>query len=164
MFGWVKDFQKFALRGNLLDMAIGFTVGAAFSTIAKSLTSDIIMPVVGWIIGSRDFSNLFVVLSPGKAGETEFASLQQATAAGATTINYGVFINNLIAFLIVALVMFWIIRVVNRVDAALEVQFGGDKPAPGEPENKKCPYCRTTIPFKATRCPQCTSQLEESAV
>jgi large conductance mechanosensitive channel len=111
-----------------------------------------------------DFSNLFIVLSPGKAGEKEFASLQQATAAGATTINYGVFINNLIAFLIVALVMFWIIRVVNRVDAALEVQFGGDKPAPGEPENKKCPHCRMTIPFKATRCPQCTSQLEESAV
>lgn len=160
MFGWVKDFQKFALRGNLLDMAIGFTVGAAFSTIAKSLVSDIIMPVVGWLIGNRDFSNLFFVLSPGKDGRTAFATLQEASDAGATTINYGVFINNLIAFLIVALVMFWIIRVVNRVDSALEEQFGGDKPAADEPENKKCPHCRMTIPFKATRCPQCTSQLD----
>jgi large conductance mechanosensitive channel len=163
VFTWLKDFKKFALRGNLIDMAIGFTVGAAFSTIAKSLTSDIIMPLVGWVIGNRDFSNLFFVLSPGKDGNTEFATLQEATAVGATTINYGVFINNLIAFLIVALVMFWIIRVVSRLDAAMEEQFGGDKPAPEEPENKKCPHCRMTIPFKATRCPQCTSQLDESA-
>jgi len=160
MFVWLKDFKKFALRGNLLDMAIGFAVGAAFTTIARSLVDDIVMPVVGWLLGGRDFSNLFVVLTPGADRQTQFETLGDASAAGAVTINYGLFINNVLAFLIVAMVMFWLIRIMGRVDAALEEQFGGDKPGPQEPENKKCPHCRMTIPFKATRCPQCTSQLE----
>lgn len=148
------DFKKFVLRGNLVDMAIGFTVGAAFTTIAHSLVGDIIMPPLGLVLGSSDFSNFFVVLKEGvHAGP--YATLAAAKAAGAVTLNYGVFINSLVAFLIVALAMFAIMRLVNRVDEALE----GAPPPAGEPTNKKCPHCLETIAYRATRCSHCTSEL-----
>ncbi|PQO28383.1 large conductance mechanosensitive channel protein MscL [Blastopirellula marina] len=156
--GLFGDFKKFALRGNLMDMAVGFTVGAAFTSVAKSLVSDIIMPPLGYVLGSSDFSDLFFVLNEKEPDKT-YATLAQAQAAGLTTINYGLFINNIISFLLVAVAMFLIIRMVNQLDKSLEDAFGGDKPQPGDPDNKKCPYCLSTIPFRATRCAQCTAEL-----
>ena len=158
--GLMADFKKFALRGNLIDLAIGFTVGAAFSTIAKSLVNDIIMPPVGLLLGSSDFSDLFVILKEGSKAGPPYATLAEAQSAGAVTINYGIFINSVIAFLIVALAMFAIIHAINRMEESMESKFG-DPPQPGDPANKKCPYCRSTIPFKAIRCPSCTSHIEE---
>lgn len=156
--GFIGDFKKFALRGNLLDMAVGFTVGAAFTSVAKSLVTDIIMPPLGFLLGKSDFSDLFFILNKKEANKT-YATLAQAQADGLTTINYGLFINNIISFLLVALAMFLIIRMVNQLDRSLEDAFGGDKPQPGDPENKKCPYCLSTIPFRATRCASCTAEL-----
>jgi len=158
----IEDFKTFILRGNLLDLAIGFTVGAAFSTIAKSLVNDIIMPPIGLLLGRTDFSDLFVVMKAGPEDPGPYLTLAAAQEAGAVTMNYGLFINSLVAFLIVALAMFAIIRAYNRLEDTLEDQFG-DKPEPGEPTQKKCPYCRTMIPAKAVRCPHCTSQLDDEA-
>jgi len=156
----VTEFQKFVLRGNLIDMAVGFTVGAAFTTVAKSLVNDIIMPPVGYMLGRADFSDLFWVLSPADP-ETTYATLAEAQAAGAVTVNFGVFINSILSLLLVAVAMFAVIRVVANVDRQLEDVFGEDKPQPGDPEKKKCPFCLTTIPFRASRCPQCTSELPQ---
>jgi large conductance mechanosensitive channel len=156
-----SELKKFALRGNLVDLAIGFTVGAAFTTIAKSLVSDIIMPPIGLMLGSADFSDLFLLLRAGAESPPPYVTLGDAQAAGAVTLNYGLFINNLLTFVLVTLVMFALIRVFNRLDDQLEDQFGSDKQQPAEPVNKKCPYCRTVIAYKATRCPACTSQLDE---
>jgi len=156
--GMIGDFKKFALRGNLIDMAVGFTVGAAFTSVAKSLVSDIIMPPLGFLMGKSDFSDLFLVLNSTEPDKT-YTTLAQAQEAGLTTINYGLFINNIIAFLLVAFAMFMIIRVINQLDKRLEDTFGGDKPQPGDPENKKCPYCLSTIPYRATRCAHCTAEL-----
>jgi large conductance mechanosensitive channel len=157
---FLAEFKKFALRGNIADMAIGFTVGAAFTTIAKSVVNDIIMPPVGLLMGRADFSDLFWLLKAGSEQLPPYATLADAQAAGAVTVNYGVFVNNLIAFLLVALVMFLIIRSINRLDDEMEERFGQDKALPEEPSHKKCSYCRMQIPFRATRCPECTSQLE----
>lgn len=155
-----NQLKKFALRGNLIDLAIGFTVGAAFTTIAKSLVNDIIMPPIGLLLGSADFSDLFWLLKAGSEAPPPYATLADAQSAGAVTLNYGVFVNNLLAFIIVTLVMFLLIRAVNKIDDEMEEQFGSDKQTPDEPTNKKCDYCRTIIPYKASRCPACTSQLE----
>ncbi len=154
-----SEFKKFIFRGNLLDLAIGFTVGAAFSTIAKSLVSDVIMPPVGWLIGRSDFSDLFWLLRAGPTAPPPYATLADAQAAGAVTINYGLFINSVLAFLVVAIAMFAVIKMANRLDRQLERAAGHAPPAPEEPSDKKCPYCISTIPYKATRCPQCTSEL-----
>lgn len=156
--GIIGDFKKFALRGNLIDMAVGFTVGAAFTSVAKSLVSDIIMPPLGFLLGKSDFSDLFIVLNSSDPDKT-YTTLAQAQEAGLTTINYGLFINNIISFMLVALAMFLIIRLINQLDKRLEDTFGGDKPQPGDPENKKCPYCLSTIPYRATRCAHCTAEL-----
>lgn len=156
--GFIGDFKKFALRGNLMDMAVGFTVGAAFTSVAKSLVSDIIMPPLGFILGRSDFSDLFLVLNEKDPDKT-YATLAQAQAAGLTTINYGLFINNIISFLLVAVAMFLIIRLVNQLDKSLEDTFGQQKPQPGDPDSKKCPFCLSTVPYRATRCPACTSEL-----
>ncbi|RCS49152.1 large conductance mechanosensitive channel protein MscL [Bremerella cremea] len=156
--GFIGDFKKFAMRGNLMDMAVGFTVGAAFTSVAKSLVSDIIMPPLGFVLGRSDFSDLFFVLNT-KTPEQPYDTLAQAQAAGLTTINYGLFINNIISFLLVALAMFLIIRMVSQVDKSLEDVFGNDKPQPGDPDSKKCPFCLSTVPYRATRCPACTSEL-----
>lgn len=157
--GLAADFKKFALRGSVIDLAIGFTVGAAFSTIAKSLVGDVIMPPIGLFLGRSDFSDLFLVLKEGSKAAAPYATLADAQTAGAVTINYGVFVNNLLAFLVVTVAMFIVIRAVNRVEDSLESRFG-DPPQPGEPSDKKCPFCRSTIAYKAIRCPHCTSHLE----
>ena len=159
--GLIADFKKFALRGNMVDLAIGFTVGAAFTTVVKSLVNDVIMPPIGLLTGNADFSDLFWVLDlPEGVSEPEggFQTLSGAQEAGAVTLNYGVFFNNCLALLIVALAMFLIIRAVNRLDEELDEAFG-EKPPEGEPTEKKCEFCRSTIPYRATRCPQCTSEL-----
>lgn len=159
---FVQDFQKFVMRGNVLDLAIGFTVGAAFSTIVKSLVDDVIMPPIGLLMGQVDFTDLYFTIKQGSEELAANATLEQAKAAGAVTINYGIFINNVIALLIVAAAMFAIIRFVNSLDERLERQFAGKK-APGEPADKKCPHCLSTIPYRATRCGHCTSQLDAVA-
>ena len=158
----VEDFKKFALRGNLVDMAIGFTVGAAFTTIARSLVDDIIMPPLGLLIGRADFSDLYVVLRPGDTEAPPYNTLAQAQAAGAVTLNYGLFINAMLTFVLVAIAMFMMIRFVNRLDEQLEQRFGEEKPASDEPASKKCPYCLETIAYKATRCGHCTSDLKNA--
>lgn len=162
--GIFDEFKNFAMRGNVVDLAVGFTVGAAFSTVARSLVDDIIMPPVGLLIG-QDFADSFIVLQEGNAeiAAQPYETLAQAQEAGAVTWNYGLFINTIITFLIVALAMFLIIRFINRLDAQMEEEFGEKPKEPSEPTNKKCPYCLQTIPYRATRCPQCTSHLETNA-
>jgi large conductance mechanosensitive channel len=160
----LKEFQKFAVRGNLIDLAVGFTVGAAFTTVVKSLVSDVLMPPIGLLTGGADFADLFWVLkSPptASAPAAGFATLADAQNAGAVTLNYGLFLNNCLALFLVALAMFAVIRTVNRLDARLEAAFGETPPPPGEPAEKKCEYCRSNIPYRATRCPHCTSELRD---
>lgn len=154
-----EEFKAFALRGNVVDLAVGFTVGAAFSTIAKSFVDDIIMPPVGLLLGQSEFSDMYWLLKAGTEETPPYATLADAQAAGAVTINYGVFINNILAFLIVALVMFFLIRALNRLENTIEEELGYDDKKV-EPTTKKCPYCISTIPRRASRCPNCTSQLD----
>jgi large conductance mechanosensitive channel len=156
----LSDFKKFALRGNVVELAIGFTVGAAFTTIAKSLVSDLIMPPIGLILGRTDFTNLFVVIKEGSKTPAPYPTLAAAQQAGAVTINYGLFLNSLVSFIVVALAMFLVIRIVNRIDERLEAEFGAKHRAPDEPTEKKCPYCLSIIPYCAVRCGHCTSELE----
>ncbi|MDD3846849.1 MAG: large-conductance mechanosensitive channel protein MscL [Syntrophorhabdaceae bacterium] len=144
-----KEFREFIMRGNVVDMAVGIIIGAAFVAIVKSLVDDIIMPPVGLLLGNIDFTNLFAVLKEGKA-LGPYATLAQAKAAGAVTINYGFFINTLISFLVVALSVFILIKNINRVKKA---------PVPAEPDTKECPYCLSTIPEKATKCAHCTAEI-----
>ncbi len=158
--GMIHDFRKFALRGNLIDMAIGFTVGAAFATIAQSIVKDVVMPPIGLLLGRADFSDLFWLLRAGATAPPPYATLADAQAAGAVTVNYGLFVNNVIAFLLVALAMFVIVRMVTRMQDKLE---GGAPEQPGEPSDKKCPYCLMVVPYQATRCGHCTSELEAKA-
>ena len=147
----LKEFKEFALRGNVIDMAVGIIVGAAFGTIVKSLVDDVIMPPVGLLLGGVDFTNFFILLKAGSP-PGPYASLADAQATGAVTINYGVFVNNVISFLIVAIVMFLLIRSINRLQREKETP-------PAEPTTKECPYCLSTVPIKATRCAHCTSEL-----
>lgn len=141
----LKEFKEFAMRGNVLDMAVGIIIGAAFGRIITSLVSDIIMPPLGLVLGKVDFSNLFLNISG-----TSYPTLAAAKAAGAPTINYGLFLNSCIDFLIVAFAIFLLVRQVNR----------WNKPAPAAaPVTKNCPRCATEIPLAATRCPHCTSEL-----
>lgn len=156
---FVEEFKKFAMRGNVVDLAVGFTVGAAFTTIARSLVDDILMPPVGLVLGRSDFSDLYWLLRAGPEAASPYATLADAQAAGAVTLNYGLFVNAVLTFLIVALAIFLAIRGINRIDRELERHSGAAEPEPGEPETKKCPYCLMTVPYKATRCPQCTSPL-----
>lgn len=158
---FIEDFKKFALRGNMIDLAIGFTVGAAFTTVVKSMVNDLIMPPVGLLTGNADFSDLFTVLNVPEGTsvpEAGFQTLKAAQEAGAVTINYGVFLNSCLSLLIVAIAMFMIIRLVNRLDEQLDEAFG-DPPSADEPTEKKCEFCRMTIAYRATRCPHCTSEL-----
>ena len=146
-----KEFKEFALRGNVVDMAVGIIIGAAFSTIVKSLVDDVIMPPIGWLLGGVDFANFFALLKAGSP-PGPYASLADAQAASAVTINYGVFINAVISFLIVAFATFLLIHSINRLQKEEEAE-------PAEPTTKECPYCLSTIPIKATRCAHCTSEL-----
>jgi len=147
----LKEFKEFALRGNVVDMAVGIVIGAAFGTIVKSLVADVIMPPIGLALGGVDFGNLFLVL---KAGEVPgpYPSLADAQTAGAVTINYGVFINTIISFLIVAFSIFLVIRSMNRMKRK-------EEPAPVAPTTKDCKFCMMTIPLQAVRCPHCTADL-----
>jgi large conductance mechanosensitive channel len=146
----LKDFKEFAMKGNVVDMAVGIVIGAAFGAIVKSLVSDLLMPPIGLLLGKVDFSNLFAVLKEG-AVVGPYASLADAQKAGAVTINYGLFINSIISFLIVAFAVFMVIRAINRMRREEE--------APAAPETKECPFCFSAIPVKAVRCPNCTSSL-----
>ncbi|HET7376489.1 MAG TPA: large conductance mechanosensitive channel protein MscL [Anaerolineae bacterium] len=142
----IKEFRSFIMRGNVIDLAVAFIMGGAFGAIISSLVKDIIMPVVGVVLGGVDFTNLFITLKGGP-----FASLADAQKAGAATVNYGVFINTIITFLIVALAMFMLIKGMNAMR----------RPAPAAaPTTKECPYCLSTVPLKAIRCPNCTSELK----
>jgi large conductance mechanosensitive channel len=143
----LKEFREFTLRGNVLDMAVGIIIGAAFGKIITSFVNDILMPPIGLLLGNVDFSNLFVSLS----GQS-YATLAEAQAAGAATINYGLFINTVLDFVIVAFVVFLLVRQVNRTRREEEAP-------PAEP-TKECPYCLSVVPLKATRCSHCTSELE----
>jgi large conductance mechanosensitive channel len=148
----LKEFKEFAMRGSVVDMAVGIIIGAAFGTIVNSLVQDVIMPPIGLLLGNIDFSNLFAVLKDGKVAGT-YASVAAAKAAGAVTINYGVFINTIISFVIVAFAVFVLVRTINRLKRQ------GEAP-PAVPTTKECTYCLSTIPIKATRCPNCTSELK----
>jgi len=148
----LKDFKEFAMRGNVVDMAVGIVIGAAFGTIVKSLVADIIMPPIGLLLGNVDFSNLFIILKEG-ATAGPFASLADAQKAGAVTINYGMFINTIISFVIVAFALFLLIRTMNKLKRQ-------EESPPEEPTTKECPHCLSTISIKATRCAFCTSELQ----
>ena len=148
-----KELREFILRGNVLDMAVGIIIGASFGKIVDSLVKDIIMPPIGLILGKVDFSNLYLQIY--QYG-THYSSLDAAKAAGAVTINYGAFLNNVISFLIVACAVFLIIKSINTLRASVCKKEEEEK----EVTTKECPYCYSCIPLKATRCPNCTSELE----
>ncbi|NLV23273.1 MAG: large-conductance mechanosensitive channel protein MscL [Deltaproteobacteria bacterium] len=148
----LKEFKEFAMRGNVVDMAVGIIIGGAFGTIVKSLVSDILMPPLGLLMGGVDFSNIFLVLKEG-AKPGPYAALTDAQGAGAVTINVGVFANTVISFMIVAFAVFLLIKGINTLRRQQE------EPAP-EPTSKDCPFCMSAIPIKARRCPHCTSELE----
>ena len=154
----LSDFKAFALRGNLLDLAIGFTVGAAFTTVARSLVDDLLMPPLGLVLGRTDFSDYYLLLRDGDAAPGPYATKEAAEAAGAVTLDYGEFATNLLTFLVVALAVFVVVRLVTRASQAIEDEFG-EPDAPETPETKKCAYCRETVPYKASRCAHCTSFL-----
>ena len=149
--GMMKEFKDFAVKGNVVDMAVGIIIGAAFGTIVKSLVADVIMPPIGLLLGNVDFSQLFIVLKEGATAVGPYLTLADAQAAGAVTLNYGTFINTIISFLIVAFAIFILIKNVNRMKR--------EEPAapPAAPTTKECPHCFSTINIKAVRCPNCTS-------
>lgn len=148
-----KEFKEFAMRGNVVDMAVGIVIGAAFGTIIKSLVADVIMPPIGLLLGGVDFSNLFIVLKGGAEGVASFATLADAQAAGAVTLNYGAFINTVISFIIVAFAIFMVVKAMNSAKKK-------EEPAPAAaPTTKKCPKCLSEVPLEATRCAFCTSDL-----
>lgn len=144
-----KDFKDFILRGNVVDLAVGIIIGAAFGAIVGSMVSDLIMPPIGLLLGNVDFANMFVLLKEGTKAPPPYASLADAQAAGAVTLNYGVFITKLVTFLIIAFVVFMLVRALARLK----------KEAPPSPTTKECPFCLSNIPLKATRCANCTSEL-----
>jgi large conductance mechanosensitive channel len=148
-----KDFKEFVMRGNVVDMAIGIVIGAAFGTIVKSFVDDVLMPPIGLLLGNVDFANLFSVLKEGTKAAGPYASLAAAKAAGAVTLNWGIFINTIISFIIIAFAVFLVIKGINRMKREKEVP-------PAELTTRECPFCFTTIPIKATRCPHCTSQFQ----
>ena len=147
----LKEFREFAMRGNVIDLAVGVVIGGAFGTIVKSLVDDVIMPPIGLLVGNVDFANLFFVLKEG-AKAAPYASVAAAKEAGAVTLNIGLFINALVSFTIIAFAIFMLIKALNKLQ----------RPAPAasvEVTTKECGYCLSSIPLKATRCPHCTSQL-----
>ena len=146
----IKEFKEFIMRGNVLDLAVGIVIGAAFASVINSLVNDIIMPPIGYMLGGVNFNDLFLSLD----GQ-EYASLAAAQEAGAATINYGLFINAIIVFLVVSFVIYLIVKAANRMQPA-------EEEAPADPTTKECPYCRSEIALAASRCPNCTSQLESA--
>ena len=148
----MKEFKDFAMRGNVVDMAVGIIIGAAFGTIIKSLVSDVIMPPIGLALGGVDFNNFFAVLKQGTP-PGPYAALADAQAAGAVSVNYGVFINTIISFVIVAFCVFLLIRSINNMKRK-------EEEPPAEPTTKDCPYCFSAVPIKATKCAFCTSEIK----
>jgi large conductance mechanosensitive channel len=148
----LKEFREFAMKGSVIDMAVGIIIGAAFGTIVNSLVQDVIMPPIGLLLGNVDFSNIFAVLKEGKVAGP-YASVAAAKAAGAVTINFGVFLNTIISFILIAFAVFLLVRSINKMRRQEEA------PAP-VPTTKECTYCFSAIPIKATRCPNCTSELK----
>ena len=149
----LQEFNKFAMRGNVVDMAVGIIIGGAFGTIVKSLVADVIMPPIGLLLGGVDFSDLFATLKEGSTAGP-YATLAAAQEAGAVTISYGLFLNSVISFLIVAFAVFLLIKAINKMQTEEEAP-------PEEPTTKDCPFCMTSIAIKATKCPNCTSQLPD---
>jgi large conductance mechanosensitive channel len=147
-----KEFKEFAIKGNVIDMAVGIIIGAAFGTIVNSLVQDVIMPPIGLLLGNVDFSNIFVVLKEGKVAGP-YASVAAAKSAGAVTINFGVFVNTIISFILIAFAVFLLVRTINKMRRQEEAP-------PAAPATKDCTYCLSKIPIKATRCPNCTSELK----
>lgn len=147
----LKDFREFAMRGNVVDVAVGIIIGAAFGTIVRSLVDDVLMPPLGLVMGGVDFTNLFIILKQG-VPPGPYLSLADARAAGAVSINYGLFVNTVIGFLIVSLAVFLLIRTVNAMRR-------GKKAGAPDATMKECQYCVSSIPLRATRCPQCTATL-----
>lgn len=147
-----KEFKEFAMRGNVLDMAVGIVIGASFGAIVTSFVADVIMPPIGLLLGNIDFSSLFIILKEGKV-PGPYESLAAAKAAGAVTVNYGVFLNTIISFLIVAFAIFLLIRNVNKLKREQEVP-------PAASTTKECPFCLSTIPIKAVKCAHCTAELK----
>ncbi|MGH9158859.1 MAG: large-conductance mechanosensitive channel protein MscL [Vicinamibacteraceae bacterium] len=145
----LKEFREFAMRGNVVDMAVGIIIGVAFGAIVKSLVDDVLMPILGLVTGGADFTNLFIVLREGTAPAASYDTLQAAQAAGAVTVNYGLFINAVITFVFVAFAVFLLVRGMNRLR----------RQETAEPTTKSCTFCATDVPIAATRCPHCTSQL-----
>jgi large conductance mechanosensitive channel len=147
----LKEFKEFAMRGNVVDMAVGIIIGAAFGTIIATLVSEVLMPPVGMLLGNVDFANLFLVLKEGKVAGP-YATVAAAKAAGAVTLNYGMFLNTVVNFLIVAFAIFFLVRGMNSLKKKEEA-------SPAAPTTKECPHCLSTIPLKATRCGHCTSEI-----
>lgn len=148
-----KEFKQFIMRGNVIDMAVGIIIGAAFTKIVNSMVADVLMPPLGLLLGKVDFSNWFIVLKPGADGVRTFTTMADAQAAGATTLNLGLFLNAIISFIIVAFCVFLLIKAINKLN----------KPAPAPaaaPTTKKCPFCCSEIALEATRCPHCTSEIK----
>lgn len=146
----LKEFREFAMRGNVVDMAVGIIIGAAFGAIVKSVVDDVIMPPIGLLLGNVDFSNLFITLKQGAAGP--YTTLELARKAGAVTLNYGAFLNTIVSFVIVAFSVFLLVKGMNQLKRQQAA-------APAAPTTKECPHCLSTIPIKATKCAHCTSQL-----
>lgn len=148
----LQEFKEFALKGNVLDMAVGIIIGAAFGTIVQSLVKDVIMPPIGMLLGNVDFSELFIVLKQGAKAAGPYTTLKDAASAGAVTLNYGLFINSVVSFLIVAFSIFLVVKGFQQLRKK-------EVPAAKEPTTKDCPFCLSPIPIKATRCAHCTSNL-----
>ena len=150
----MKEFKEFAVKGSVVDMAVGIIIGGAFGTIVKSLVDDVLMPPVGLLLGGVDFKDLFLVLRAGDPGPP-YVTIADAQATGAVTLNYGQFFNNILAFVIVAFAVFMLVKGINRLRREEQV-------SPESPTDKACAFCATTIPIQATRCPNCTSQLVDA--
>ncbi len=157
-----KEFRDFVMRGNVLDLAVGIIIGAAFGAIVNSFVKDIIMPPIGVLLGNVDFSNLFVVIKEGSKAAGPYASIADAQAAGAATFNYGLFINTLISFIIIAFAVFMVVKMFNTARKKLEKKKEAAVAAANAaaPTTKECPFCVSNIPLKATRCPHCTSEIK----
>lgn len=152
---WTDEFKTFAIKGNVIDMAVGIIIGAAFGKIVDSMVKDIIMPPMGWIMGRVDFANLYLTLPNYEGKIVEYPSLEAAQSAGAVTINYGLFINTLISFIFVAFAVFLLIKFINKLRAAVETK----EETQAASDTKACPRCFSTINIKATKCPNCTADI-----
>ena len=154
----IAEFKKFAMRGNVIDMAVGIIIGGAFGKIVDSLVKDVLMPPLGVLLGKIDFTNLFIVLKDGSGSSSPYPSLEAAKAAGAITLNVGLFLNTVISFIIVAFAVFLLIKAVNKLQEKMDKDDAAEEIK--KPTVKNCPYCCSSIPIDAVRCPNCTSKLK----